>query len=983
MNCSNSSDIFLSLDSDQFSDALDDSLDYTSLSNLLDQSFISHKKNFNICHINAQSLPAHHSELLATFTSDNIHACLISESFLKPTLPSRSYDLPGFVLIRNDRTGKGGGGVAIYLRSQMKYKVVSSSASLYSSSMEHLFIEVTLKTTARFLLGVIYSPPTIDYFSTLEQLLDLHIPQYEHFMIMGDFNTCLLRNDRRSSKLNNIVSSLDLTLLDLQPTYHLNDSHTKLDLILTRKPDLIAAYGQFPAPGFSHHDLIYASYKLKNPKCKPKIILQRNLAAVNWEKLCSDAGELDWDLLLNASDINEKVMVFNTLLNELYDTHAPKKPVRMKRPAAPWLTDEIKKLMSRRDYLYRKYRKTKNDENLKSFKKARNRCNQAVRNAKRRHIFSAINNSSPSNIWKVLRNLGFGKSKTSMAPSVDLNALNKHFTAIPSRVQTDIKSHTITQLNNTMPRTTCESFSLKTVSENEVQRIINNLRSKAVGHDGIGRELIIPLLEVILPYITHVINFSITSNYFPDAWKYAHIIPIPKKVVSCDLKDYRPISILPFLSKVLERVVHRQLSQYLQSNNLLTPFQSGFRTAHSTCTALIKIIDDIRSSIDQRKLTLLTLLDFSNAFNCVDHDIILAIMRSQNLSQSASEWFLSYLGGRQQRIQIDDIFSDWTNIEAGVPQGGVLSPLLFSIFINSLVSHLSFSSFHLYADDVQLYLSFSPDDISAAISHLNADLAAVFEWTHKYGLSINPSKTQVMLAGSSGILAKTDLLSYPSVKYNGISIKYCKEVKNLGLVISQNLSWDNHITEISRKMYGSIHSLKRLKNFLPQHAKVTLVTSLLLPILDYADVCYTDATEEQLNKLERLLNLCIRYIYGLRKYDHVSNFRFKLKWLNIRYRRNAHAVCLLYNIIFHPYAPNYLKDKFTFTSIRGRPQRSSQHLQLLIPQHKSELYSNSFTVTAIRLWNSLPPQIRQASSMAVFKTKVYNHYLALQNKDEN
>lgn len=277
----------------------------------------------------------------------------------------------------------------------------------------------------------------------------------------------------------------------------------------------------------------------------------------------------------------------------------------------------------------------------------------------------------------------------------------------------------------------------------------------------------------------------------------------------------------------------------------------------------------------------------------------------------------------------------------------------------------------------------SHDEIATAISQLNEDLDSVFAWTQKFGLQINASKTQIMITGSNGLLSKVDTRTVPAAKYNGIPLNFCKEVKNLGLFISNNLSWDSHITETSKKIYGSLHSLKRLKNFLPQHARITLVTSLLLPFLDYADVCYSDATEEQLNRLERLLNLCIRYIYGLRKYDHVSQFRVQLKWLNIRSRRNAHIVFLLYNVLFNPYSPNYLKERFTPLSSLGRPERSSQVHQLMIPPHKTSLYSDSFTVTATRLWNDLPPDIRQASSIGIFKSKVHNYYLTLQNKITN
>nr|XP_034826589.1 UDP-glucuronosyltransferase 2C1-like [Maniola hyperantus] len=199
----------------------------------------------------------------------------------------------------------------------------------------------------------------------------------------------------------------------------------------------------------------------------------------------------------------------------------------------------------------------------------------------------------------------------------------------------------------------------------------------------------------------------------------------------------------------------------------------------------------------------------------------------------------------------------------GVPQGGVLSPLLFSVFINTLVSILNFSSYHLYADDLQLYISFNAENALDSILKLNRDLEAIRIWTVNHGLLVNPSKTQVMLIGRPRQVSKLDLNSLPPVIFNNLNLPYTTQVKNLGLYISQGLSWSFHVGEISRKVFASMHALKRMQNMLPPKAKLVLVNSLLLPLIDYADICYTDLTEELLNKLDRLLNLCIRYIFGL------------------------------------------------------------------------------------------------------------------------
>lgn len=190
------------------------------------------------------------------------------------------------------------------------------------------------------------------------------------------------------------------------------------------------------------------------------------------------------------------------------------------------------------------------------------------------------------------------------------------------------------------------------------------------------------------------------------------------------------------------------------------------------------------------------------------------------------------------------------------------------------------------------------------------------------------------------------------------------------------MSWNTQIMEVSRKMFSAICSIRRLRNLLPIPTKIALAQSILLPILDYADTCYLDLREDQLNKLERIQNLSIRFIFGLRKYDHISEFRKKLGWLPIRLRRNTHILSLLYCLLFNPKTPCYLKERFELLSnIHDRSLRSDSNLMLKIPSHTSSFYTNSFSVQAVRLWNALPIYIRRAQSLDTFKSYLKNHYL--------
>lgn len=877
-------------------------------------------------------------------------------------------------MIRNDRTGCRGGGVAIYLRCQIPYKVISQSPSVSTGSAEHLFIEVTL-SHVKVLLGVVYSPDrNVDYFSGFDSLIQDFVPLYQHTIIQGDFNTCLLKNDSRSRRLLSIVEGANLQILPSNSTHHVpNCVPSLLDISIVSSLDHVATHGQFAADAFSYHDLIYLSYKIRPPKTKAKVVLQRNFKDMDHDLLRQDAGDTNWNQVYDADSVDAKVNSFNSILTSLYDKHAPVRAIRLKHLPAPWLTPELRELMSQKTAAKTAYKMNSSELNRDKYVRARNRSNTACRDAQRRHIHASIANGDPPQVWKFLNTLGIGKSKPDSPSDVDVQALNAHLTSGAASFDSVTKSRTLQLLENSLsPSPTSLDFA--PVPECVIRKHILSISSNAVGCDDVSRKMIIPVLDIVLPVITHILNFSLSSSTVPSVWKQALVIPIPKISCPSSLSHYRPISILPFLSKVLERVVHHQLYNYLSSNHLLNALQSGFRPGHSTVTSLIKVSDDIRLGMEQRKVTLLTLLDFSNAFNSVDFDVLISNLKLLNLSSSVTNWFRSYLEGRRQRVKVDGKLSDWCSISAGVPQGGVLSPLLFSIFINSISQNLT-CSYHLYADDLQIYAQEGVNNIERAICEVNANLDVIASWATAFGLTVNPSKSQTIIIGGRGQLARVDRSQLSPISFMGTIIPYSETVKNLGIYFDTTLSWSRQVNEVSRKIFASLRSLGRLRNFLPIKTKITLAQSLLLPILDYADVCYLDLTEELLNKLERLQNAAIRFAFGLRKFDHISEYRAQLKWLPIRLRRNSHILSLLFNILHNPTIPDYLKERFGLRAeVHQRQPRSINRLLLACPVHRTEFYSKSFTVQSVRLWNCLPPSIRAAESLQSFKKLLRAHF---------
>jgi hypothetical protein len=384
---------------------------------------------FSALHVNAQSLLSHFHEFNQIVANLSCCALCVSESWLKPTLSSNLVELPGYVLLRNDRTGKGGGGVAIYIRDDIPSKILAISEPKYSKRPEFLLVELSVHNI-KILLCVVYRPPKAGYITELEENLHYFLPNYRHSLIMGDFNANFMPHisSFESQTLRDMFQSMGLNALPLNPTYHTSTSESLLDLIVVPDINQVLNFGQVSVPGISNHDLVFITLQILNPKPQSLVIRRRNFRALDDSTFIQDASLVPWHEINHCPSINEKVNLFNHLLISLYDRHAPFRNIRVKRKPNPWMNDDIRFLMSQRDTAYRKFKKNKSVELSEKFKKLRNKTNQAIRNAKIRYAYSAFSSHNASKVWAHVKEIGLVKRKTNNSQlSVPLNTLNKYF----------------------------------------------------------------------------------------------------------------------------------------------------------------------------------------------------------------------------------------------------------------------------------------------------------------------------------------------------------------------------------------------------------------------------------------------------------------------------------------------------------------------------------------------------------------------------
>ena len=920
--------------------------------------------NLTVVHINSQSLSKHYEEIFCIANFQYLHVILLSETWLKASLPSKHYDLPNYNLFRHDRIGKIGGGVAMYVRDDIDSKVILKSSE--PSGIEFMFMELTV-AHKKCVVGVVYWPPKVGNIFELVEPLAFLSSRYEHIVIMGDFNINLFNiNDNVVISFRDTLQSFDLNLLELNATHHLENTNTWIDHIIVSDTQNVLKHGQKPVPSISKHDLLYLEYSFKCLKYTPKIIQYRDYKNTDYNELIADAYNSPWENVYQQNNINDKVLVLNGIITQLFDLHAPVISARTKRPPAPWITNAIRSLMKQRDNAFRTFKRRKLPSDKEFYKKMRNIVNQQIRNSKIRYFHNLFKTQSDSkHTWKHLKEIGFGKNKETLLVDISLSDFNTYFGNMTSEINSFAKETNLHNLGLKKLDTTKDKLYFKCVDANEVGKIIKSLKSNSTGTDNINAKQLKLILNAILPVVTHVLNFSLTTATFPTEWKHAYIHPIPKTTSPSELKDYRPISILPTLSKVLEKVVRKQLHDFLINCNLLNPLQSGFLDKRSTDTALLKITEDLRKSLDNGQISILTLLDYSKAFDSVDHDILIAKCKNLYFSEHCLKWLKDYLSVRQQCVKINDDVSEATVISRGVPQGSVLGPLLFLIYVNEIPEIMKYCSHHMYADDLQLYTTGPIEQINKLVSEVNHDLSRIGTWSSLNGLCLNPQKSQSILIRSDFHNKTLNNANLPHVMLDNCPVKWCKEVRNLGLIFNTTLHWNSHITHISRKIFSIFHFLKKLRKFLPTTTKRLLINSLVYPHLDYCDVVYNDLKKKEICKLQIIQNTCIRYIFDLKKYDHVSFYYKSNNILRLHQKRLFHSLALLYKIIFFR-TPSYLADNINFLSSR----RLREKLLLDIPKHKKSFLNNSFCIRTARAWNTLPLSIRRCKTLSSFKSKL-------------
>ena len=957
-----------------------------NLSQFLNQSKSVH--GISMLNLNIRSLDKNFDSFRDFLHSSNMSFDIIGldETWLK-NKPLDYFMLNGYNLEFKNRDKKRGGGVCLYIRDDIKYHVRDDLNNIKNPEfVDSLFIEIEKSGSKNIVIGIMYRPPGQDL-SIFNEFFDkvlTHVSRNQKLVyLMGDFNVNLLNEDTHShtNDFINTLTSHSFYPSITKPTRITSRSASLIDNIFTNSK----AYqtSGIVISDISDHLPIFIKTNLtifRNQNAKSEIEI-REYTSANVENFKKELNNVDWTSVCNQDDVNVSYSNFINKFNEQFDKCIPKKMKRINskknKPKLPWITTSLLKSIKRKNKLFKISIKKPTDTNIEKYKSYRNKLNSVLRLAKSNYYSVLLNQEKNNmrNTWKILNSIirsNTNKSKCSekfvsenetfTCPLKISTEFNKYFANIGPSLASTIK-HSGKDFSDYLHESYVNNCFFRPTSEDEILKIIKKFgNGKSPGHDKIKIDLVKQIANEIAYPLKLIINTSLSTGIVPDEFKIAKVIPIYKKDNPEMFGNYRPVSVLPCLSKVLERIVYNRSYDFLTKYDILYKKQYGFRTNHSTYMAVLDFINSVGKAVDEGMLTVGVFMDLSKAFDTIDHNVLLYKLNHYGFRGVCNKWFQNYLSNRKQYVSYNSAISSLTNVSCGVPQGSILGPLLFIIYMNDICQTSKLLSTILFADDTTVF--YSHQNLSVLCSTLNRELKEVSNWFKANKLSLNAKKTNLMYLGTR---SQTNIAidnNYFDIYLDGCKLTRVFEAKFLGIIIDENMTWKKHIDNVCKICSRNIGVLNKVKLFLPTNALYKLYCTLLLPYFNYGLLLWGNSTKDHINKVFRLQKRAMRIISNSGYLTHTKPIFKRFNTLNIFDMYNKETAIFMFKY------KNFLLPK-SFENIFSIHRESHDYYtrnrdDFKIPMQKIE---NVFKIGP-KIWNELPHNIKISQTLNQFKSNL-------------
>ena len=827
----------------------------------------------SILSLNFQSINAKFDQLKIFLDNINmecpISVICIQESWTHEGIEMSQFSLPNYTMLFKNRRLSTHGGLIMYIHDDFAYKELDKEIILSSTSnlFESQCVEIWRKTSAyqKYIIGNIYRLPSYigDDLSTFTDeytnLLNILRTRSKFVYLCGDYNIDILKicsNNHYNTFYENVMSCCFVPKITL-PTRICDTASTLIDNIYTNVLDKSHTSGILIRP-LSDHQMYFCvmNENYVKPTTKQKYIEVEVFNEENVESFRKEIADLEIHNKLDDTvdrDPNYNYEIVSTLLQNAKSKHIPKRMKKFNKrrhKKERWMTDELLAQVIKKNDMYVDWKTTPithpDYEQVKlKFKGYEKIVSKGIDKAKKDYfdrVFVAYK-SDMKKTWQVIsetlsRNKKshempsvFNHEGYELADSVEIaNVFNTYFANIGKNLSSQIdQSDTNADYKLYLTSPTEEKMRFKCITTDYTMKAIEGLESKkSSGHDGISNTLLKVIKASISQSLTIIINQMLTTGIFPYAFKVSKVIPLYKKGDSSLLVNYRPISLLPTISKIFEKVIHDQLYDYFDKYNLLAEQQYGFRKQHFTEYAAVKLIDHVSKKIENGKTPTDVYIDLSKAFDTLTFDILLFKLKYYGVTDTALDLMRTYLTNRKQYVVFNGCQSDDSEIYTGVPQGSILGPLFFSIYINDLINVSNRLNFLMYADDTTIYFNLEEFEYLNRERDINTELKKVNTWLKLNKLSLNAQKTKLMI-----FHRKQKRVDEINIQINGTQIERVESFNFLGIMLDENLTWKSHIEMVAKKISKVTGKLYRLKNIFPENVLFVLYNSLIVSYINY------------------------------------------------------------------------------------------------------------------------------------------------------
>lgn len=819
------------------------------------------------------------------------------------------------------------------------------------------------------------SPADEPFFDDFADILE-RVATYSNLLIIGDINIHLDDiSDTNTTKFNQLLADHDLSQHVSSPTHR--QGHI-LDVFLTRSEQSVESLS-VDQPHLSDHSQIVGALakRLPYPHTGTRAVRRR------WRDLDVDSFKRDIlqsPLILDPpTNVDDLFTCYNDVLRSLVDKYAPARSVIVRRrQQSPWFDGECrdhKRNTRRLERIYRSKPTTTAYDNWHTELDKQRTLFQDKYATYWASAVAACRNDSKA-LWSKVNVLLRPPDASSQS-----NHTADEFASFFTTKVDNIRSATASAAPVTINQRHVVPFSqFAPVTVKEVTDLLSSVPSKCCSLDPLPTWLVKQLQDVLAPVICSLCNSSLQTGVMPASQKHAIVLPRLKKTTMDPdtLSSYRPISNLSFLSKFVERIAMSRFVRHAETYSLFPARQSSYRQGYSTETAIVSVHNDLVRAVDEQRVTGLVLLDLSAAFDTVDHDILLSVLAQRfGVCGTPMSWFESYLSDRSQSFHVGGMMSTPRPVSCSVPQGSSAGPIEFIAYTEDVA--LLFDGMHvrhhLYADDMQAYISVPATDVPRARDVLQDCIGHVTSWCASRRLQLNASKTELIWFGSRANLSKLSS-EHLVLQVGADNIQPAASVRDLGVQLDSELKMTSHVSKVASVCFYHLRRLRQVRRLVGRDITAQLISAFVLSRLDYCNSVLAGLPHSTIRPLQRVLNAAARLVAGLRVHDHVTPALQQLHWLPIEFRIQ-YKLCLLMHLIHSNKAPQYLQDSVSTTSRSTRPGLRSADTALYVkPRTRTKFGERGFGFAGPASWNSLPTQLHSITNTATFKSKLKTELFA-------